>query len=208
MSKPTAEKRRHRSDGLRTHTAILDAATRLASVEGVHGLTFGRLAEVLDVSKSGLYSHFGSKEQLQRETIETAQAIFQREVFSPVLEAPDGLARLERLIQVYFSYVERWVFPGGCFFAALLAEADARADAIHDLVVGIEREWAEALSGFVRSAQGNGEIAADADVSQLVFELNAVLEMANYQFVLFRDPEILELGRRAAAGVLRRHRTA
>ena len=163
---------------------------------------------MLGVSKSGLYSHFGSKEQLQLETIETAQAIFQREVFSPVLEAPAGLARLERLIEVYFSYVERWVFPGGCFFASLLAEADARTDAIHDLVVSIERDWAEALSDFVRSAQANGEVVADADVSQLVFEFNASLEMANYLFVLFRDPAILVRGRRAAAGVLQWSRRA
>src|SRR5688500_1189721 len=87
--------RRHRSDGERTHASILDTATRLASIEGIHGLTIGRLADELGVSKSGLYAHFGSKEQLQLETIDAALAIFDREVVQPAFQSPAGLRRRE-----------------------------------------------------------------------------------------------------------------
>src|SRR5919108_3692495 len=98
-------KRRRRTDGERTHAAILEVATRVASVEGIHGLTIGRLAEALGVSKSGLYAHFGSKEQLQLQTITAAEAIFEDEVMRPAFDAPEGLPRLEALCQAYLSYV-------------------------------------------------------------------------------------------------------
>ncbi|MGH2554223.1 MAG: TetR/AcrR family transcriptional regulator [Actinomycetota bacterium] len=198
--------RRRRADGERTHTAILEVATRVASVEGLHGLTIGRLAEELGVSKSGLYAHFGSKEQLQLETIDAALSIFEAEVVAPVLQAPEGLVQLESYFEAYFSYLERGVFPGGCFFAALLAEMDARSGPVHDKVVSIEQTWREELWQLGREAQRTGEIRADIDVKQLAFELYACLELANYHFVLFREPEVLERGRRAVAGIMERAR--
>lgn len=200
--------KRRRSDGERTHAAILEVATRLASIEGLDGLTIGRLAEELDVSKSGVYAHFGSKQQLQRETIDAAWAIFEREVIEPALAAPDGLPRLEALCEAHLSYVERMVFPGGCFFASLLAEMDARSGAIHELVRAGTSQWQEMLQGLAAEAQRRGEIAADLDPGQLGFELDACLELANYYFVLFRDPKVIERARRAVAGVLRRARPA
>ena len=112
--------RERRSDGDRTHTAILNTAAAMASVDGIHGLTIGRLADSLGVSKSGLYAHFGSKEALQLETIETAKLIFEREVMVPAYLAPEGLPQLESLLEAYFSYLQRGVFPGGCFFAGLV----------------------------------------------------------------------------------------
>jgi AcrR family transcriptional regulator len=196
--------RRRRSDGERTHAAILAAATQLASIEGLSGLTIGRLAEVTGISKSGLYAHFGSKEQLERETIEAAQAVIQAEVLRPALEAPDGLRRLEALCEAYFSYVERLVFPGGCFMASLLAEMDARSGPIHDLVVSLERGWVEYLVELVREVQRLREIKPEIDARQLAFELDACLELTNYHFVLFRDPSIIRRGRRAARGILER----
>lgn len=205
-SSETGAKRRRRSDGERTHAAILEVATRVASVEGIHGLTIGRLAEALGVSKSGLYAHFGSKEQLQLETIEAAESIFDQEVMRPALEAPEGLRRLEALCHAYISYVERGVFPGGCFFASLLAEMDARSGPIHDLVLSMERAWQEGLAELIRVAQEHGELASDVDVEQLAFELEACLELANYHFVLFRDPQVLDRGRRAVATILERAR--
>lgn len=197
--------RPRRSDGERTHAAILEVATQIASVEGVNGMTLGRLAEALGVSKSGLYAHFGSKEQLQLETVAAAQSIFEEEVMRPALQAPEGLARLEAVCGAYLSYVERKVFPGGCFFASLLAEMDARSGPIHDLVRSGQRAWMDALGDLARQAQGHGELAEDADVDQLAFELQACLELANYHFVLFGDAEELERGRRAVAGILQRH---
>lgn len=121
-----AQRLRRRSDGEHTHAAILEAAIRLASIKGMGSLTIGRLARELDVSKSGVFAHFRSKERLQKETIEAATEIYEREVLQPGLAAPDGLARLESLCEAFLSYVERNVFPGGCFFAQLLREFDAQ----------------------------------------------------------------------------------
>jgi AcrR family transcriptional regulator len=199
-----ARSRRRRSDGERTHAAILEVATQLASVEGIEGLTIGRLAEALGVSKSGVYAHFGSKEQLQLEAIAAASEIFQREVLAPALEAAAGLTRLRALCTAYLSYVERLVFPGGCFFASLLAELDARSGRLHEMVGAGERAWSGALQEAARDAQRQGEIAGDADLEQLAFELQACLELANYHFVLFRDPQVIERGSRAIDGILAR----
>ncbi len=199
---------RRRSDGERTHAAILKTSTRLASVEGIEGLTIGRLAEELGVSKSGVYAHFGSKEQLQLETIQAAWEIFAEEVMRPALEAPEGLRRLEALSEAYLSYIERLVFPGGCFFASLLAEMDARPGPIHEGLIAGERRFVAAVSEMARAAQRRGEIAGDVDVGQLAFELQAAIELANYHFVLFGDPQELERARRAIQGLLERARTS
>jgi AcrR family transcriptional regulator len=205
-SEESLSKARRRSDGERTHAAILDEATRLASVEGVHGLTIGGLAEALGVSKSGLYAHFGSKEQLQLETIEAAKAIFEEEVMRPAFEAPPGLPQLEAILDGFFSYVERRVFPGGCFFAGLLAEVDARSGPIHDVAAAWERESLEGLATPVMEAQGDGRVAPDVDAKQVAFEIYACMELTNYHFVLFREPGVLERGRKAIRGIIDRAR--
>lgn len=209
MSDPTGKvaTTRRRSDGERTHASILEAATRVASVEGIRGLSIGRLAEELGVSKSGLYAHFGSKERLQLETIEAALAIFEDEVVRPSLEAPEGLGQLRAVIDAFFSYVERDVFPGGCFFAGLLAEEDARSGPLHDAVVSLERAWKDELDQLVRNAQTHGEIPSGVDAEQLAFELYACMELTNFHFVLFRDPQVLRRGRAAVAGMLDRAAT-
>ncbi len=186
---------------------ILEHAARLASVEGIEGLTIGRLAEELGVSKSGVYAHFGSKTQLQLETVAEARAIFEREVMRPALDAPEGASRLRALADAYLCYVERAVFPGGCFFASLLAEMDARSGPIHDLALAGERAWQEGLADETRKAQRQGEIAADLDPSQLAFELQACLELSNYHFVLFGDRHVIDRGRKAVTALIERSRT-
>jgi AcrR family transcriptional regulator len=204
MPETSSPVRTRRSDGERTHEAILQAAARLASVEGIHGLTIGRLAESLGVSKSGLFAHFGSKEALQLETIEAAKAIFDREVMQPAFEAPEGRPRLDALFEAFFSYVERRVFPGGCFFAGLLADEDARSGPVHDAAVAVEHEWVGGLTDLVRDAQRLGQIRGELVAEQLAFELYSYLELANFHFVLFRDPTVLERGRTAVAERLSR----
>jgi AcrR family transcriptional regulator len=191
-----------RSDGDRTHKAILNTAAAMASVEGIHGLTIGRLADSLGVSKSGLYAHFGSKEALQLETIETAKAIFEREVILPAYQASEGPPQLESLLAAYFSYLERGVFPGGCFFAGLLAEEDAGDGAIHDVVAGYEVEWIESMSELVSTAQRLGHIAAEADPELVAFELYSCMTMTNFHYVLFKSDEVLSRGRRAMANII------
>ena len=108
-----------RSDGERTHAAILDAAMRLASIEGIHGLTIGRLAGELGISRSGVFAHFKSRQRLQQETLVAARTVIAREVVQPTMAVPPGLGRVRALVDSYFSYVERGVFPGGCIFASM-----------------------------------------------------------------------------------------
>ena len=117
-----------RTKGDRTRTAILDQAARLATIDGLEGLTIGQLALATDMSKSGLYAHFGSKQELQLATIDAARATFVHHVLRPALRAPKGMTRVLAACDAYLSHIERRVFPGGCFFSAA-----AREDATFDV---------------------------------------------------------------------------
>src|SRR3954462_13040735 len=114
--------RKPRADGERSRRTILDAAAKLATIDGLEGLSIGRLADHIGMSKSGLYAHFGSKEELQLATIETAREIYEADVVAPAARAATPLAKVEALCAQFLSHVERRVFPGGCFFASAAAE--------------------------------------------------------------------------------------
>lgn len=200
------EQTQRRSDGEHTHAVILDKAVRLASIKGVNQITLGRLAEKTGVSKSGVYAHFGSKERLQAEIIQAAEQIFQREVIQPALQAPEGLPRLKSFYESYISYVERDVFPGGCFFAGLVSEFDAQTGPIHEAVVAGRRQMEEMVRDLVRDAQTRGEIAEHVDPYLLVFELDALIDHTNFLYVLYRDPTVIERGRAAVAAAIDRAR--
>src|SRR5437764_8761184 len=126
----TTTTRRRRSDGERSRNAILREAAQLATVEGLAGLSIARLAEAVGMSKSGLFAHFGSKEDLQLATIETASAIFDAEVIAPADQKTTPLEKIEMLCEQFLSHVERRVFPGGCFFASAAAEFDTHPGAV------------------------------------------------------------------------------
>jgi AcrR family transcriptional regulator len=190
-----SEQPRRRSDGEQTHAAILDTAVRLASIEGVSPITLGRLAEATGVSKSGVYAHFKSKERLQTEIIEAAAEIYEREVIAPAYEVPEGLPRLKQLYESYFSYIERAVFPGGCFFAGLISEFDAQSGPIHEIVVAGRQEWDELVVNFVHDAQQLGHISSAVEPEMLAFELDAITDHTNFLYVLYRDSTAIEQGR-------------
>src|SRR4051812_38427850 len=133
--------RRRRSDGEKSRNAILDQAARLATVEGIGGLSIARLADAVGMSKSGLFAHFGSKEELQLATVETACTIFDAQVVGPASSAESGLERLRRLADGYLRYVEVDTFPGGCFFASVLAEVDMQPGAVRDRLVRFLGDW-------------------------------------------------------------------
>jgi AcrR family transcriptional regulator len=192
-----ARERRRRSDGERSRRTILDAAARLATVEGIEGLSIGGLAKAIGMSKSGLYAHFGSKEELQLETIAAAQEVFDAEVVSPALEAGHGLSRVEALCEGFLSHVERGVFPGGCFFASVTAELDTRPGPARDRIAAVQSSWAELIASGLREAQAQRELDPDASVDQLTFELNAMLSQANTLFLLDGDHTAFDLARRA-----------
>src|SRR5215475_4458588 len=126
-----------RSKGQASRDTILLAAARLATTKGLEGLSIADLAAEVGMSKSGLYAHFKSKEELELATIATAAAIFDREVLQPVTRAPAGIARLKSLANAFLSHLERRVFPGGCFFAAVAAELDTHPGPAHDRVLKV-----------------------------------------------------------------------
>ena len=196
-----------RAQGKRTRQAILEAAVDIASVEGLEGLTIGRLATQLSMSKSGLFAHFGSKEDLQLATIETARAIFIGEVIRPALEAGQGISRLWRLCDDWLSYVQGGVFRGGCFFAAASAEFDSRPGPVRDRIADIMKEWLGLLRRAVVEAQGAGHMVKDLDPAQLAFELNALELGANWAFQLYGDRQAFAHARKAMIERLHRSST-
>ncbi len=189
--------RKRRSDGERSRNAILREAAQLATVEGLAGLSIARLADAVGMSKSGLFAHFGSKEDLQLATIETASAIFAAEVIEPAYAAPPGLARLRALAEGFLAHVEGRVFPGGCFFASVAAEMDTHPGPVRDQAIKLTADWRQQLEGAVRDAQSEGAVAPDEDAEQLAFEINSYLLLSNAEFVVSQDPATLDRARRA-----------
>ena len=193
--KPT--ERRTRSDGERSRAAILDEAAKLATVEGIGGLSLGRLADEVGMSKSGLFAHFGSKEELQLATIGAASQIFDEQVLDPAAKASAGLDRLRALLSAYLRYVEGGTFPGGCFFATVLVEVSMQPGAVRDRLIAFLGDWIGLLEAAIRDAQGEGEIDAKEDPAQLAFELESFLLLANTQFAVVHSSEPIKRGRSA-----------
>jgi AcrR family transcriptional regulator len=150
--------------------------------------------------KSSVYVLFGSKEELQLATIDAARSSFLEEVVTPALRAmPPGRERLEMLCEGFLGYVQRRVFPGGCFFVATAAELGARRGRVHDRVAAYQREWRDLLE---QTAQEAGELADGADPAQLAFELSAILAGANIVAVLHDDDGAIDRARRAVTARL------
>lgn len=147
-----------------TRSAILERAVNLASVEGLEGLTIGRLASELNMSKSGLFAHFGSKEDLQVATAETAAARFYTEVVAPAQSEPEGGARLRGYCAAYIDYLERGVFPGGCFWAAAAAEFDDRPGPVRDVI-------SAGVLGWMGELERQAAIAEVQEPAALAFEI-------------------------------------
>ena len=190
------ETRKRRSDGERSRAAILEEAAKLSTVEGLGGLSLARLADAVGMSKSGLFAHFGSKEELQLATVDAATEVFEAHVIEPAMREPDGLARLHAFVDWYLRYVEQDVFPGGCFFAAALTEMNMQPGPVRDRLVAVFDSWLGTLAATVREAQANGEVDPAEDPDQLAFELEAAFFLANNQFVVKHSPEPLERARR------------
>jgi AcrR family transcriptional regulator len=189
--------RRATSNGARTRTAILQTAADLASVDGLDGLSIGRLATELAMSKSGLFAHFGSKEELQLATIEEARQRYAQEVIEPACAAGSGIARLHALCEAFLSYLERAVFPGGCFFASAMAEFDSKAPGpVRDRIAQCQEQWMSTLERAAEEGQQRGELRTGSDPQQLAFELEAALLSANWYYHLFNDATYFDRARR------------
>ena len=192
-----APARKRRSDGERSRNAILREAGQLAAVEGISGVSIGRLADAVGMSKSGLFAHFGSKEALQVATIEQARTVFSEQVIEPALAFPTGLERLQQLAENFLRYVEGGLYPGGCFFASVAAEMAMRPGPVRDRAVEVLAEFSRQLGRAVRDAQAEGALDPADDAEQLAFELESYLSRANAQFAVSQDSAPIDRARRA-----------
>jgi len=197
---PVRRVRKRRSDGERSRNAILREAGQLATVEGISGLSISRLAEAVGMSKSGLFAHFGSKEELQIATIEAARTVFIAQVIDPALAAPTGLDRLQQLVENFLRYVEGGLYPGGCFFASVAAEMAMRPGPVRDGAVQVLDEFSRQVETAVRDAQAEGAIDPSEDAEQLAFELDSYMSLANAQFAVSQDSAPIDRARRALEG--------
>ncbi|HEX5928603.1 MAG TPA: TetR/AcrR family transcriptional regulator [Solirubrobacterales bacterium] len=186
----TATRDASASKGEQTRAAILERAVDLASAEGLEGLTIGRLAAELRMSKSGLFAHFGSKQELQLATIEAAAERFRVAVIEPALEAPDGAPRLRALGERYLEHLD--LYSGGCFWGATSAEYDDRPGPVRDAVAG-------ALDAWLGELERQARIAGVEQPERFAFELYAVIMGANARYRLSGDPKVFEYARSALA---------
>jgi AcrR family transcriptional regulator len=174
--------------GEQTRAAILDRAVDLASAEGLDGLTIGRLATELGMSKSGLFAHFGSKQELQLATVEAAARRFAAAVIEPALSAPDGVPRLRALGERYLDHLD--LYSGGCFWAATSAEFDDRPGPVRDAI-------AAALDAWVGELTRQAQIAGAEDPDRIAFELYAIVMGVNARYRLNGDRRVIDYARHA-----------
>jgi AcrR family transcriptional regulator len=210
------DQRKQRADGKHTREAIVREAVSLATLDGLEGLSIGNLASALDMSKSGIYAHFGSKQDLQLATVDEAERIFQAEVIEPALAATPGLGQLIALCDAFFDHLERRTVPGGCFFASAVLEMGARPGPVKEQLAKFQSGLSALIHQFIVTALEQHELPADEDPYALTFELNGIILAANANFVLRGDSSALDMARnvvRRRLGVTttkppRRQRTA
>jgi AcrR family transcriptional regulator len=198
MAEVETQKKRTRAPGERARARVVEQAAQLASIEGIEGISIGRLAEATGIAKSSVYALFGSKEELQLATINAARDSFIIEVVTPAFDATEpGRERLLALCEGYLSYIERRVFPGGCFFVSASAEVGGRPGRVHDEVARIQQQWRDVLSLEAGVAGDRGELPADTDPQQLAFELGVILAGTNIVSVLHDDLGVIDRARSA-----------
>jgi AcrR family transcriptional regulator len=171
----------------------------IASAEGLEGLSIGRLATELNMSKTGIFAHFGSKEQLQLATVDAAKQVFLEQVVQPSLTHSRGIPRLRAMLENWIGYVERIVFRGGCFFAAASAEFDSRPGSVRDEIARLTKAWLIALQEEIAFARSAKQVKATVDPVQVAFELHAYVQEANWAFKLFNDKSAFSHARQAIA---------
>lgn len=194
--------RRSAAESAGTREAIIERAVAVASVNGLEGLTIGRLALDLDMSKSGLIGHFGSKEALQLAALDAAVEVFRREVWEPAAGAEPGLPRLRAICAAWLDYLERDVFPGGCFLTAAATEFDGREGAVCQATRAAWARWLGVLESDARVALEGGELPADTDPAAVAFELNSIAIGLNHARQLHGDPDAVRHARSAMQRLL------
>nr|MDT0659996.1 TetR/AcrR family transcriptional regulator [Micromonospora sp. DSM 115978] len=188
--------------GERTRTTVLDAAVALATEAGLDGLSLGQLAETLGVSKSGLFAHWRSKEQLQLATIERAGELWTERIVAPALRQPRGVRRLWAVHVNKLDFYAAAVLPGGCFFTTAEFEYSARPGPVRDRIAEAFADWMAFLERLAAEAVEVGDLTADTDVRQLAYEIEA-LGMAAVMRSRLLSPAAYGYARRGALDRLR-----
>ncbi len=170
-------------------------AVSLATLDGLEGLSIGNLAHALDMSKSGIYAHFGSKQELQLATVDEAERIFKAEVIEPALAATPGIAQIVALGDAFFDHLERRTLPGGCFFAAAVLEMGTRPGPVKEQIAEFQTKFTGLIHQFILTAIERRELPADEDPDALTFELSGIILAANANFVLRQDPAALNMAK-------------
>lgn len=183
--------------GTESRERIVERAFRLASRDGLDGLSLGALATDLGVSKSGLFAHFKSKEELELSVLAHALDRFEGEVVRPSLKAPRGLPRLKKLFENWLAWGRDPASPGGCIFVAAAVELDDREGRPRELLVERQRQLDALITNLVMSAVTEGHLRADTDAAQLVFELRGIILATNYVLRLYRDRGAVDRARAA-----------
>lgn len=189
------------SKGQETRTVILDEAVGLASKVGFNALTIGQLAEQTEMSKSGLFAHFRSKEALQLATLERGRERFTDLVIRPTLAAPRGVARVRALVENWLVW-ETQALQGGCIFVAGSIEFDDQPGPVRDALVRSQRDWAEFIETVAGTAISEGDFRADLDTGQFAFALQGLIYAFHHASRLMRDPKALDHTRRALEQLL------
>ncbi len=189
--------RRSAADVADSRAAVLEAAVDLASVEGLEGLTIGRLAGDLAMSKSGLIGRFGDKQAMQRAVLAAAVERFTAAVWLPAGRAAPGLPRLEAIIEAWVAHLRDDVFPGGCFVTTASVEYDARPGALHDDAAALVARWLGTLEAEARRAREAGDLPGHRDPADVAFELHALASGGSVAGRLLGDPAALERVRAA-----------
>jgi AcrR family transcriptional regulator len=195
--------RRSAVDALETRSAILRRAADIASVEGLEGLTIGRLASELDMSKSGVIGQFGSKEELQLATLEYAADVFREQVWEPARHLEPGLPRLLGVCEAWTRYADSDCFTGGCFIAAAQFEWDGRDGRVRDALAAFTGKWRDALVADIETAIAAGDLPADTDPAQVAYSLEALAVGMNPARQLHGDTNVAAWTLQAMRAVLR-----
>jgi AcrR family transcriptional regulator len=191
------------SKGESTRQAILAHAAGLASQLGLTGLTIGALADDLQLSKSGLFAHFRSKEALQIQVLEHAAAHFIEEVVRPALQKPRGEPRMRALFERWLAWEQAEMLPGGCVFVAAATELDDRPGPVRGRLVELQRQWLDVLATSIRNGVEAGRFRADADGEQFAQDLYGVMLAFHHHTRLLGDPRAESRARRAFETLLR-----
>jgi AcrR family transcriptional regulator len=197
---PQSDLRRARGD--RTRRAILESAAQLSSIEGLEGLSIGRLADHLGMSKSGLYAHFRSKEELQLATVRTADTMYDEALVQPALREPAGVRRVLRFADLYLDYLQDGPFPGGCFFIAASIDPARNRGPVKEALAASQADLLSFFTDEISAAQTLGEVEEGIAPRDLAFAVDGLLAGADLNFLLFDDPAYLDLAKDAVRRLL------